>query len=140
MANDNIQAEITRLQGERSHRTQVSADRVLQELTFLAYSRITDVCEFDAKSLKIKDSSVLADWESASIQEVGHVVTPKGTRTYIKQHSREGALKLLAQHLGMTNDFEQALAALRRYGLVVHQNESGSWEVTDIRANSSSPD
>lgn len=138
MANDNIQAEIARLQQERSHRTQVTVDRVLQELSYLAYSKITDVCSFDAKSFKVKDSSLLADWEVATIQEVGRIVTPKGSRNYVKQHSRDQALKLLAQHLGMTNDFEHALAIFRRYGLVLHKNESGDWEVTDISAEQGS--
>lgn len=135
-----IQAEIARLQQERRERTGITADKVLRELAYQSFARITGVCDFSQKGLVVKDSATLPDWEVATIQEVGQIEMGKaGVKTYIKQHSRSAALKLLMQHLGMTNDFNQAIATLRKYGLIVRQRPDGVWEVIEA-ANEESPD
>ena len=128
-----IQAEITRLQREREERTEITADKVLRELAYQSFARITGVCEFSKKGITIKDSETLPDWEIATIQEVGQIEAGKAVKTYVKQHSKSAALKLLMQHLGLASDFNQAIATLRKYGLIVRRRKSdGVWEVVEV--------
>lgn len=132
-----IQAEIARLQQEWQTRTNITADKVLQELAYQAFARITGVCDFSKKGLIVKDSATLPDWEVAIIQEVGQIEMGKAVKTYIKQHSKTAALKLLMQHLGLSNDFNQAIATLRKYGLIVRKKNDGTWEAIETSANTS---
>jgi phage terminase small subunit len=134
----NIQAEIARLQRERQERTEITADKVLRELAYQSFARITGVCDFSKKGLVLKDSATLPDWEVATIQEVGQIEMGRAVKTYVKQHSKAAVLKLLMQHLGLTNDFNQAIATLRKYGLIVRQRPDGTWEVVEAGEESSS--
>jgi len=135
MSKHDIQFEIARLQAERSRRTQITADRVLEELSYIAFSRITDVTSFSNSNFSLKNSDVLPDWAIAAIQEVGQIEAGKSTKTYAKLHDKKTALKLVMQHLGLDNDFNRAIATLRKYGLVLRQSDSGAWEVTPIDAD-----
>jgi phage terminase small subunit len=133
-----IQLEIARLQREREERTEINADKVLRELAYQGFARITGVCDFSKKGLVIKDSETLPDWEIATIQEVGQIEAGKAVKTYVKQHSKSAALKLLMQHLGLASDFNQAIATLRKYGLIVRKRKSdGIWEVVEVNDEAS---
>lgn len=43
------------------------------------------------------------------------------------------ALRLLAEHLGMFNDFENAVRTLQKYGLFLMQDSEGNWAVQNRR-------
>lgn len=139
LAKLDIQAEIARLQREREQRTEITADKVLKEIAHIGFARITGVCDFSPEGLIVKDSKTLPDWDIAAIQEVGQIETGKSVKTYIKQHNKAAALKLLMQHLGLSSDFNQAIATLRKYGLIVRQKPDSSWEIQEVNADLADP-
>jgi phage terminase small subunit len=135
-----VQAYISELQQNRSQRTQITADRVLQEIGRLAFSNVTDIVEFNDRGVIFKRSGDLTAEVTAAISEVSSDVTyhrsPDGeddeptptVKQKIKMHNKVEALKLAAQHLGLTTDFNQAIAALATYGINLKQTDRG-WMV-----------
>jgi phage terminase small subunit len=137
-----IQDFISTLQRERSQRTEITGDRVIQEIARVAFATVTDVLSFDDQSgVTFKDSSELSDDVKAAIAEISSDVE---TRTYqrgegsqetettvkrkLKMHGKMDALKLLSSYLGLTSDFNMAIATLQKYGLHLRRTEVG-WEV-----------
>lgn len=152
LVNAKVQAYISELQKGRSLRTQITADRVLEEMARIAFANTTDVIEFDnARGVVFRASRDLSDDTKAAIAEVS---SEKETRTSgkeddqetattvklkFKMHSKTDALKQLMQYLGLTNDFNTAIATLKKYGLTVRQTaetESG-WEVVTVDSSAS---
>lgn len=96
-----IQAAIAAARAERSARARKSADDVLQELERIGFASLRDVAAWDSGSLQLKDSDALEEAAAASVAEVKCRVTESGITVSIKQHSKLGALKLLAEHHGI---------------------------------------
>ena len=129
-----IKTYIQRLQLARSLRTQITADRVLSELAAVAYANVSDVVIADKNGIVITDLEELPLETQSAIAEVSSFTktTVEGgetTSTKIKMHDKLGALKLLAQHLGVTSDFNIAVHTLAKYGLHLKQSEGGEWYV-----------
>jgi phage terminase small subunit len=105
-----VAAEVADRQVERSQRTGVTQDRVLEELARLAFS---DVRAIFSEGGGLKHPGVLNDGAAAAIGAV-EVVTktiPLGNgevdveHTHkIKMWDKPRALEMLARHLGMFND------------------------------------
>lgn len=130
----NIQLYITQLKQQRSQRTEITADRVLAEFAAIGFTRITDVISFDENSVTVKNSSHLNDDMAAAIAEVSLTESGKVKRTSVKMHDKIQALKAIAEHLGMFNDFEGAIRTLaNKYGLALRQQEDGNWVVENRR-------
>ena len=128
-----IQSYIQKLKSDRSDRTTVTSDRVLKELSRMAFSDVAEIVESGAEGLQLKDISKLDRDTTAAISEIGEFRSEKGNKFSLKMHNKLGALTLLMQHLGMTSDFNQCLAGLRKYGLELWQDESGKWQVADAQ-------
>lgn len=106
--NVDVRTRIEQLQAERSMKTLVTADRVLEELARIGF--------FNANSAlqKFKDGSIdvtkFTQDEAAAVAEITvDEYTEKPTderikRTKIKFHDKKPALDLMARHLGMLND------------------------------------
>lgn len=126
-----VQARIMELQADRAYRNQVESDRVLLEIARVAFTNITDVISFDDETMTVADSNELAEDVKSAIAEVSIKGTKFGVNRSVKMHDKSKALGILCQHLGLTNDFNGAIACLRKYGLYVSQNDDGSWGLTD---------
>ncbi|MFG1350114.1 terminase small subunit [Xanthobacter autotrophicus] len=102
-----IAREIQRAMDERSARTGITAERVLQELARIAFFDIRKAFNPDG-SMKPLDQ--LDDETAAAIAglEVAEILNEDGEHTgsvrKIKLADKLGALTLLARHLGMLND------------------------------------
>ena len=104
LAKPNIEAAINKAMAERSKRTGICADRVLQELAKLAFVNPADVIDFE-------DASILANAtreDTACIQsvKVKSMDTDKGSsiEREVKFYDKKAALELLGKHLGIMND------------------------------------
>jgi phage terminase small subunit len=141
LSNAKVAARISELQAARSHRTNITADRVLCEIARIAFASIADVASFDAADgVVFLDSTELDDDVKAAIAEISSDVTHRTTtsntpdrtvKTRLKMHDKMAALKLLMQHLGLLSNFNCAIATLKKYGLEMRQTDAtpSGWEV-----------
>ena len=93
----NIQEAIAKAMAERSKRTGISQDRVVQELAKLAFINIADVV--DLETGKVKETATEEDL--ACIQSIKIKPTEFGEEREIKFYDKKGSLESLGKHLGM---------------------------------------
>lgn len=101
LAKPNISTRIAQEMAERSKRTGVNADRVIQELAKIAFINAADV--IDSKTATIKSDASPDD--TAAIQSVKvKTFGEDGLEREIKMADKIKALELLGKHLGMFKD------------------------------------
>lgn len=93
----NIQEAIAKAMAERSKRTGISQDRVVQELAKLAFVNISDVVDLDTCTVK----STATEEDLACIQSIKIKPTEFGYEREIKFYDKKGSLESLGRHLGM---------------------------------------
>lgn len=115
LAKLSVQEEISAKMAERSKRTGVNQDRIVQELARLAFCNLTDVVDRDGK---IRDSATeddLACIESMKVKKTsigsGENISDIEERE-VKIYSKIKALELLGKHLGMWRDKQDINIAL----------------------------
>lgn len=91
-----VREEIDRLIEKRARRTEITADRVLQELARIAFVNITDVVTPQGGLRPDVDRD-----DSAAVSGVKIKYTAEGTEREVKLHDKGFALRLLGMHLGM---------------------------------------
>ncbi|MCI7099855.1 MAG: terminase small subunit [Lachnospiraceae bacterium] len=99
-----IRARIDKAMAERSKRTGINQDRVLQELAKLAFVNPADVIDFEEATVRYDAS----EEDLACIQSV-KVKTMSGdkgdmTEREVRMYDKKAALELLGKHLGMFKD------------------------------------
>lgn len=96
-----IRAQIDRAMAERSKRTGVNAERVVQELAKIAFVNAAEV--IDPKTATVKEDALPED--AAAIQSVKvKTFGEDGLEREIKMADKLKALELLGKHLGMFKD------------------------------------
>lgn len=85
---------------ERSRRTGINQDRILQEIAKLALVNIDDVV--DLRTGRVKGSATKEDL--ACIQSIKIKPTEFGEEREIKFYDKKGSLELAGKHLGMFKD------------------------------------
>lgn len=93
----NIREAIDKAMAERSRRTGISQDRVLQELAKIGFAKITDVV--DPETAKILQNAKEEDL--ACIQSIKIKPNEWGTEREVKLYDKKGALVDIGKHLGM---------------------------------------
>jgi phage terminase small subunit len=110
MADPRVQARIAELQRERTARTQITQDRVLQELARLAFFDIRKLLHPDgsAKLITELDDDTAAALAGMDIFEEfagsGEERIQIGYTKKYKITDKKGSLELLMRHMGMLND------------------------------------
>lgn len=99
-----VQAAIEVAQRERSVRTGVTADRVIQEIARIAFADPRSVMAWGSDGVMPRESSELTDDEAAAVSEVSQTVTKDGGSMRVKMHSKTDALDKLCKHLGLYNE------------------------------------
>ena len=100
LRNAEIQNYISGRMEERQKRTEVTQDRVIQELAAIAFSKITDYAAVKDDLVKIKDTNELTENQIRAISGI-----KEGKfGIELKLNDKEKALELLGRHLGMWND------------------------------------
>ena len=101
LSNAKIQVEIAKAMEDRGKRTGITQDRVLAELSAIAFAKATDYVEVDDDgSVKIKPTAELTEEQKkaiASIKEGANGIE-------IKLVDKTKALEMLSRHLGLFND------------------------------------
>lgn len=95
-----VQDEIAKEMAERSRRTGINQDRILQEIAKLALINIDDVV--DLRTGKVKRSATKEDL--ACIQSIKIKPTEFGEEREVKFYDKKGSLELAGKHLGMFKD------------------------------------
>lgn len=101
LSNAKIQVEIAKAMEDRGKRTGITQDRVLVELSAIAFAKATDYVEVDDDGLvKIKPTAGLTDEQKSAIAGI-----KKGANGIeIKLVDKTKALEMLSRHLGLFND------------------------------------
>lgn len=85
---------------DRQKRTEITQDRVLQELAAIAFAKTTDYAEIKNECVRIKDTGDLDEQQVRAIAGI-----KKGKfGVEIKLNDKEKALELLGRHFGMFKD------------------------------------
>ena len=101
LSNVMVSREIDRLKAERSRRTGITADRVLQELARIAFVNPIDVINPATGDIH---ADVCQD-DAVAIASVKRKSTPAGSREFeIRLQDKVRALELLGKHLGLFDD------------------------------------
>ena len=95
-----ISDAIAKAMAERSRRTGINQDRVLQELAKIGFAKITDV--MDPNTAKIKTDA--SEDDLACIQSVKIKPNEFGIEREVKMYDKRAALVDLGRHLGMFKD------------------------------------
>jgi phage terminase small subunit len=114
MMNADIQARISLLKKKREERTEITADRVLQQFCDIADYRIEDIMDFDGEECIFKPMS---EWTKAARVAVSAVKQTTETRRIgleeiktvkveFKTDDRIKALDSMARHLGIYENFQ----------------------------------
>jgi phage terminase small subunit len=136
-----IQAYILSLCNQRSEKTGITVERVLEELERLATSNLLNIGTWDnAGGLVLKSSEEIEPKHSAAISSItcNTKFDKEGNKTVTlscKLHDKTRPLELIAKYLGMINDFNGAIACLRKYGLDLYQDNKGEWNVRRINVS-----
>lgn len=104
LAKPYIAEAIDKALAERSRRTGINQDRVVQELAKIAFVKITDVVNDDCEILPDADEADLAAIESVKVKTIPTKSGEIGVEREVKLSSKLKALELLGKHLGMWND------------------------------------
>lgn len=100
LGNTRIQNYISERMEERQKRTEVTQDRVLQELAYIAFAKVTDYATVCDDTVKIKNTDELTEKQIRAISGI-----KEGKfGIELKLNDKEKALELLGRHLGMWND------------------------------------
>jgi len=105
IANENltkpyIQSRIQKLMEDRSRRTGVTQDKVIQELAKVAFADIFNYLKVENNQVEIFDTDSIPQEKLSAIAEI-----KQGTYGLsIKLHDKLKALELLGRHLGMFKD------------------------------------
>ena len=84
----------------RQERTEITQDRVLEELAAIAFARATDYAEVKDDQVFIKDTAGLSENQ---IKAIAGIKQGK-FGIEVKLNDKEKALELLGRHLGMFKD------------------------------------
>ena len=95
-----IKSRIDKAMAERSRRTGINQDRVLQELARIGFAKITDVV--DPETAEIRPDA--SDDDLACIQSIKIKLNEFGTEREVKLYDKKSALVDLGKHLGLFKD------------------------------------
>lgn len=105
-----IASALSQAMRARSERTEVTQDRVLEELAGIAFAHLSDVATWDSATLSLHPSDELSPRTSAAVKDIRarrtRSTSKDGTESVrtdyrVTMHDKLGALDLLAKHLGM---------------------------------------
>jgi phage terminase small subunit len=80
-------------------RLELTTERVLREISAIAFSDITDVIEWDHQEVQLHPSVELPGLVTTAIARIDQTAGPAGQSVRVRMHDKIGALKLLAKIL-----------------------------------------
>jgi phage terminase small subunit len=101
---------IAELQSATAQRLDITAERVLNELARIAFSRADQVLSFGPAGVVLKDSSGLSEDVLAAVAEANQTISDSGGSIKVKLHDKLGALEKLGKYLQLWGEREQAVS------------------------------
>ena len=132
LQNVEIQNEINAINGKRSAKTGITAERVLTELGKIAFSDLKQYLSFDENGVRFKDSKEV---DGTLISEVSsqETVTRRGSgdneeetvrvNLKMKLHDKMKALELLGKHLNIFNEVSTGFSDIEIQSLKKQANQ-----------------
>lgn len=99
-----IQAAVEEEAESRRRRLALDADRVVEELSMIAFSDIADYVDVVGEKLMFKDLAEIPPDKRRAISEVQEIMTEKSHRFHFKLHDKLAALTLICKHLRIAPD------------------------------------
>lgn len=103
------------------------AIRVIDELVNIVFSNVDDFTSYNGCTVRIRAMAEIDPKKLGAIREISQ---NKG-KVSIKLYEKTAAIKLLGEHLGLFNEFNLAIAALRKYGIFLVLDTAGKWRVQE---------
>jgi len=94
-----VKAALRRAMAERARRTDITADRVLEELARIAFADLSRLADWGPEGFKLKPSGQLREEDTSAVAFVSLGGRNKTQR--IRMHNKLSALEALARHLGV---------------------------------------
>lgn len=113
--NSRVSEAIAESMAERSRRTGINQDRIVQELARIAFVKITDVVDADGEINTNASDDDLACIESYKVED-SDSVNGSSSKREVKLASKIKALELLGKHVGMWNDKIQVDVSIPVFG------------------------
>ncbi|MEM9949813.1 MAG: terminase small subunit [Cyanobacteria bacterium P01_D01_bin.36] len=133
LVNAKVQAYLNTLRDRVSVQSEASLERVIKEVSRIAFADITDVLSFNEDGVLLKHSKELPEGVTAAIEAIAlrEVPTKDGVnrKLQIKLHDKVAALQMLGDFYGIFDDFNRARATLLRYGLAVTARKQGIFQL-----------
>lgn len=104
MRRPKIIAAVKTAMERRMLRLRITQDRVLTELSKLAFSSLTDVVDVQGNVVTVKDLDSIPAEKRAAIKEVTETRGPNGTTIKVVMHDKNAPLTQLGRHLGLFSD------------------------------------
>lgn len=101
LAKVHVSGAVYAAMNRRSKRTEISADRVLQEIARLAFSNMADFVDFGPRGVTIKNLDGLSEDDKRCVAEVSETPGQHGRALRFKLHSKDASLAQLCKHLGI---------------------------------------
>jgi phage terminase small subunit len=99
-----IAARVEKRMAAREARTEVTQDRIVQELARVAFGDARRVMSWGPDGVTLIDSETLDDDAAALVAEASETTTQHGGSVKLKVNDKVKALELLGRHMGMFND------------------------------------
>lgn len=113
--NSRVSEAIAESIAERSRRTGINQDRIVQELARIAFVKITDVVDSNGEINTNASDDDLACIESYKVED-SDSVNGSSSKREVKLASKIKALELLGKHVGMWNDKIQVDVSIPVFG------------------------
>lgn len=114
-----VREAIEAAQKRREKRTEITQDRVVQELARIAFGNSRSVMSWGPGGLVLRNSNDLNEDEAALVSEVRETTTKDGGSMALKTHDKLKALELLGKHLGMFDKRPEDPAETEECGVLV---------------------
>jgi len=101
MKRPHIKAAIDAAMAARAERTEITQDRVLNELALIAFGDLADFVEWGPGGVRMREGADLDPDKRRALAEVAETVTKEGGSQRVKMHDKLGALTLIGKHLGI---------------------------------------
>ena len=104
LTNANVKAEVESRQKEAREVSKELVDQIREELSYVAFSRITNYLTFGPGGVILKSSIGMTPEIEAAIDEVSENVTQAGSSVKFKLSPKLKALELLMRHYGLITE------------------------------------
>lgn len=104
LQNPSVKSRIEKLTEHALKEMGISRARVLNELSRIAFTNMSDLANWNESGVRFKSSEEISPEIATAISEVSETVTQAGGTLKIKQHDKVKALELLGKHLKMFTD------------------------------------